>query len=299
VKDRFYRVLVAASRWAGLWVVSLFASIIAAFYFLFLPRRTGHSVRLYRALFPERGGWHAYGCAWRQYQDFARIYTERLEVERITTIGYESEGHEYIEQAVADKRGAILLMSHFGRWEIAARLLARDRHPMTLMMGAQQETNPNKRVAMDLKGDGVGVVAVSEGQGQPFDVLEAVDGIRNGGVVSLSGDRAWGNPRVLRLPFLGKEVAVPVAPFVLALVTGAPLLTVFACRTGPGRYRFTCSRPRYLKARARNERDAILRGAAQEYLAELESMMRAYPEQWQTFGPFLLEPGSQGATQGQ
>jgi lauroyl/myristoyl acyltransferase len=286
--DTVYRALAAMSRLFGLWIVSGVAFFVATGYFVFVPRRVGHSVRAYRALFPERGVWHALLCGWRQYQDFAHVYTERLQLDRTAPLTYESEGGEHLLEAQASGQGAILLMSHFGRWEIALRLWARERPAFTIHMGARG-TETNDEVAGSLRKDGVNVVAVHDGPDQASQILDPFWALRRGDVVSLAGDRAPAGARAIRAPFLGGHAPVNAAPFMLALVTGAPLLTVFACRIGPGRYRIVCQPPRHVKALKRAERDAVIAHEAAAYLEELTAMMRAYPEQWHTFGPFYFD----------
>jgi lauroyl/myristoyl acyltransferase len=277
------------SRFGGLWILRVFASIVAVGYFVFLPGRLGHSVRFYRALFPERSTLHALGCAWRQYQDFARVYSERLEVDRRSDVTFEREGEQYLTQAREAGRGVIVLMSHFGRWEIGARLLAKNQQGITLVMGGQKVGGARAGVDQDLRGAGVGVVTIPEGQGQAFDILEALKGLREGGIVSLAADRAYGDARVLRMPFLGGFAAVAAAPFALSLTSGAPLLTVFSVRLGPRRYRFVSHAPITLHASSRSERQAVMERAAATYLQRLHAMAKAYPEQWQTFGKFFVE----------
>ena len=282
-----YRAIAKLSRRFGLWILRLIGAIVAAAYYLLFPRRTGHSVRFYHALFPERSRLSAFWCAWRQYQDFARVYSERLEIDRRTDVRFDREGEEYLGQAHADGRGAILLMSHFGRWEIGARLLARRQAGLTLVMGGQEAGGARAGVDRDLRSAGVGVVTIPEGRGHPLDIFQAVQVLRKGGIVSLAADRAWGDARVLRLPFLGHTVAVAAAPFALALVSGAPLLVVFALRIGPRHYRFVSDPPVTLAASDRSDRQAVLVKAAAAYLQRLQAMVKAYPEQWQNFGRFL------------
>jgi len=285
--DWLYRLLCRLSRIAGLWVVKAMAAVIAAGYFLFLPRRLAGSLRFYRALFPERPALHAWRCAWRQYQDFARLYSERLEVERRDDVHFESVGEGYLAEARAAGHGAILLMSHFGRWEIGARLLGRREPGLTLVMGGLAQGGARAGVDQALRSAGLEVVTVPAGQGQAFDILQAVQALRGGGVVSLAADRADGEARMLRLPFLGRHCDVAAAPFALALVSGAPLLIVFAVKLGPRRYRFSCDPPLTLRAATRADRQRVLEEAAAAYLARLREMARAHPEQWQTFGAFL------------
>ena len=284
-----YRVLAWLSRFGGLWILRVFSAIVAAGYFLFLPRRLGHSVQFYRALFPDRSKLHALACAWRQYQDFARVYSERLEIDRRLDVTFEREGEEYIAQARAAGRGVIILMSHFGRWEFGARLLARIQQGVTLVMGGQKDGGTRAGVDQDLRSAGVGVVTIPEGQGQAFDILEAQRALRTGGIVALAADRAFGDARMLRMPFLGHVAGVAAAPFALAMICGAPLLTVFSVRLGPRHYRFACDPPITLHAETRGERQAVMERAAATYLQRLHAMAKAHPEQWQTFGKFFVE----------
>jgi lauroyl/myristoyl acyltransferase len=283
-----YRVLAWLSRFGGLWILRVFAGIVAAGYFVFLPRRLGHSIHFYRALFPERSTLHALGCAWRQYQDFARVYSERLEIDRRPDVTFERLGEEYLAQSVEAGHGVIILMSHFGRWEIGARLLARMQQGVTLVMGGPKDGGTRAGVDRDLRSAGIGVVTIPEGGGQAFDILEAQRALRDGGIVSLAADRAFGDARMLRMPFLGSFAAVAAAPFALALTSGASLLTVFSLRLGPRHYRLVCDSPITLHASNRGERQAVMERAAATYLQRLHAMAKAHPEQWQTFGRFFV-----------
>ena len=282
-----YRFLSRLSRFAGLWLVRGMAAVVATGYFVLLPRRLAGSLRFYRALFPERSGWHALACAWRQYQDFARLYGERLESERRADIGFDSVDERRLAEARTAGHGAILVMSHFGRWEIGARLLARREDGLTLVMGGLAKGGARAGVDQALRAAGVDVVTVPAGRGQAFDILQAVQVLRSGGVVSRAADRADGEARMLRLPFLGRHCDVAAAPFALALATGAPLLVVFAVKVGRRHYRFTCDAPVTLTAPSRADRQRVMEQAASAYLARLAEMAKAHPEQWQNFGPFL------------
>ena len=282
-----YRFLRWWSRIVGLWLVRVTAAIIAGGYFVLLPRRLLGSVRFYRALFPERSRAYALVCAWRQYQDFARLYSERLEIERRTDIRFDSEGEQRLAAAKAAGQGAILLMSHFGRWEIGARLLGRRREELTLVMGGIDNGGARGGVDADLRTAGVDVVTVPAGRGRAFDILQALQVLRAGGFVSLAADRAYGDARRLRLPFLGQAASIAAAPFALALASGAPLLVVFAVKLGPRHYRFSCDEPLTLHAQRRQDRQRVMIEAAMAYLERLRGLARVHPEQWQTFGDFL------------
>jgi lauroyl/myristoyl acyltransferase len=288
VSEFVYRLFARLSWVVGLWPVRVGAFLVATGFFLLLPRRLGNSLRFYRALYPDRSTWFALKCAWRQYQDFARLYSERLEVGRRKDIAFESKGDQHLAEASAAGRGAILVMSHFGRWEIGARLLAERQMGVTLVMGGQAGGRARAGVDRGLRDAGLDVLTVPAGQGQSLDILQAVQVLRQGGIVSLAADRAFGDARLLRLPFLGHTVGVAAAPFALALVSGAPLLIVFAVKIGRRRYRFVSDPPIFLGATNRGDRQRAMERAATAYLDRLQAMVKSHPEQWQIFGGFFL-----------
>jgi lauroyl/myristoyl acyltransferase len=276
------------SRVLGLWTIRLMGAIVAAGYFVLLPKRRANSVELYQALFPDEPKRRALLRTWRQYQDFARVYSERLEIERRTDIRIERIGEKHLAEARTMGRGVIVVMSHFGRWEIGARLLARHHDDVTVVMGGQADGGARAGVDRDLRGAGLDVITVPEGQGRAVDILEALGVLRKGGIVSLAADRAFGDARVLRMPFLGRTVSVAAAPFALAVASGAPLVVVFSVRLGPRHYRFIDHPPLTLVAASRSERQAAMERAAALYLGHLHTILKAYPEQWQTFEPFFV-----------
>jgi len=118
--------------------------------------------------------------------------------------------------------------------------------------------------------------------------LEAIKFISEGGFVSLSGDLIWTKQRSpLPVRFFDREAGFTSAPHLLALVSGAPLFTLFAFRIKRGTHRIVISPPRRVNASSRSERYKALRASAQLYARELEESVRQYPFQWYIFEPFF------------
>ena len=103
-----------------------------------------------------------------------------------------------------------------------------------------------------------------------------------------AGDRRWRqDQRSVPVNFLGHEALLPEMPFVFALLSGAPLLIFFACRTGNQAYHFQVLPPIAVRSPHRfNRREAIER-AAQFYADRLEETVRQHPFEWFHFEPFL------------
>jgi predicted LPLAT superfamily acyltransferase len=91
----------------------------------------------------------------------------------------------------------------------------------------------------------------------------------------------------VRVSFLNHDAYIPEAPFIFALVSGAPLFAFFAFRTGKNNYHFTLSEPIEIQAEARKDRSAAIARAAQQYADLLEQALRQPPFEWYHFDRFI------------
>jgi predicted LPLAT superfamily acyltransferase len=296
VKDFIYCCLIVLARRFGSWIFLLIAWHVATGYFLLFPRRVAVSVRFYRRLFPDRGRRHALRCAWRQYHHFVYVFLDRFRLAEGDDLPTTYEGWEHIVAATESGRGGVILMSHLGSWEIAARLLSRygRNHPrmrLLLYLGAKHREQIERRQKKSVEQSGIRVVSVPENGGSAMDILEGLHFLREGGLVSLTGDRLWSREqRAVTVRFSGGEARIPEIPFILAMLSGAPLLIFFAYRTEGGAYHLVTKPPLYVAAASRAERSEAVTTAAQAYADLLAETVRAHPDEWYHFESFLLEP---------
>ncbi len=293
MKGAFYRNLTGLSRRWGPWVFQLGARAIAAGYFALFPSRVAASVRFYRAAFADRGSLFHIRTAWRQFQNFTTVYLDRFLLQETGDIRYSFKGWDLLEQAADQGTGGILLMSHQGNWEVAAALMMQRRPDLKILlyMGMDDKEAIEKIHRNDAAGTGVRILAVEKDGGSPYDILEGICFIREGGLVALTGDRAWrSDQRTVSASFFGHRVRLPEAPYLFALLAEAPLFVFFSHRSGPRRYHFRIGGVIELPPVSRRQRPAVIRTAAQEYADLLAQEVRRHPSQWYHFGPFL-EPG--------
>jgi len=185
-------------------------------------------------------------------------------------------------------------MSHLGSFEIAAAAFREVKLKLLLIMGEKEA----KQVARDqreaMKARGIHIQVAAAGEDFLFGGVEAMRFIREGGFVSVAGDLVWTEQRSrLRVRFFGQEVGLSPGPHLLALVSNAPLLTMFNFRAEKGKYLILMSSPREVKATSRAERGEALQASAQAYANALEEIVRQHPFQWYIFEPFFA-----GATAG-
>jgi lauroyl/myristoyl acyltransferase len=294
VKDFFYRSLVFLAKRFGGWIFLLIAWFVATGYFIFSPLRVAVSIRFYRRLFPERGRLYPLWCAWRQYHHFVHVFLDRFRLDDGDELTTTHEGWEHIVEASESGRGGIIVMSHMGSWEIAARLLKQQgrkhrRMKLLLYLGAKHREQIERRQKTSVEQSGIRVVSVPEDGGSTMDILEGLHFLREGGLVSLTGDRLWKpGQRAVTVRFAGGKARIPQIPYVLALLSGAPLLIFFVYRTGRGKYHLQSAPPLYVTADSLRERQAAVEKAAQTYADLLAETVRSHPYEWYHFEPFMI-----------
>jgi predicted LPLAT superfamily acyltransferase len=286
MKAFIHHAVIRVSLLLGSWPIRFFAWWIATGYFLFRSSRRRSSIGLYQAIFPNRRLWYYLYCTWRQFHSYAATFAERIEIDREKGVTTPTQGKEEFAAAARKGNGGIILMSHLGSFEIAAHAFRELRLKLLLIMGEKEA----KQVARDqreaMKARGIQVVTV--GEDFLFGGVEAIKFVREGGFVSVAGDLVWTELRS-RLPvsLFGHEVGLSAGPHLLALVSNAPIFTMFTFRVEKGKHLIIMSPPREVKATSRSERSAALQASAQAYANALEEMVRQHPFQWYIFEPFF------------
>ena len=288
--DIFYKWIVFLSKKYGIWIFKTYIWCVATGFFLIFPSGVASGVRFYRALFPHKELTFHLWCVWRQYHGFTSIFLDRFLLEQHVEIPYTYEGWEHIENAYTNKTGGIILMSHIGNWEMAAHLMKRKNPdiPLLLYMGVKQKEEMERIQKEGLAGKGIKIIGVEKQNPSPYDIIDGVNFLRKGGIVSLTGDRLWHEgQKSVSVKFLGHELEIPENPYVFSLLSGSPLFVFFAFRTGPRKYHFSIKKIDYPRPSSRSEREKTVKKLARQYALLLEKALYKYPFQWGHFGAFL------------
>jgi len=198
---------------------------------------------------------------------------------------YTAVNETIIGAEIAKGNGVILLGAHFGNWELAGNLLG-DRlgAPVNfIMMDAERgEVKNTLKKATDRRN--VSIIYVSPDA--PDAMIAVANALRNGEIVCFHGDRCLDSRWSETVRFLGAPARFPTGPFVIAAITGAPLIPIFAVKKNRKEYEFRAFDPIRLGKTGRNERDQSIRTALVTYVKILEEMAEKYPYQWFNFYRF-------------
>ncbi len=114
--------------------------------------------------------------------------------------------------------------------------------------------------------------------GDPSLTLVLRDAIERGEIVALQADRPRSQGKTVEAEIFGRPFSLPMGPFVLARLTGAPIIPVFVFREGRRAYRVVFRDPVHIAAHA--DRAEATAKAAQQLASDIEYAISTDPHQW-------------------
>jgi phosphatidylinositol dimannoside acyltransferase len=216
------------------------------------------------------------------FDSYGRYWLEMLRLPAEVRSGavaahFEIEGFEHIEKGLAHGNGVILALPHLGGWEWGGAWMALQGHRLVAVV---ERIEPPELLAWFAEQRAaIGIDVVPLGPDVSRVVLRA---LRDNRIVCLLSDRDIEGDGV-EVDFFGERTSLPGGPATLALRTGATLVPA-AVYFRPGRDHLGVVRPPIVVERAGRLREDIAR-ITQQLARELESLIRAAPEQWHLLQP--------------
>jgi lauroyl/myristoyl acyltransferase len=184
-------------------------------------------------------------------------------------------GKEFIDEAVARKKGIVLVTAHTAGWDAVGPVLGRF-YDLELTMVMRAEADHAARELHDDARRASGLTIAHVGD-DPLASLPLLAKLRKGTVVAMQVDRTPPGMRVRRVRLFGGDGAMPEGPIRLAQLSGAPILPIFCARVGHRSYAAEASPLRFV---ARSADEGRIDVVAQEIADAMTSFVRRHPTQW-------------------
>ena len=179
-----------------------------------------------------------------------------------------------------NRRGAVLVTAHFGNFEVGLAAMREKEERVHVVFQRDRQTGFEK-IRSDLHRQ-LGIVETPIDDGMA-SWLALRDALQADGVVMLQGDRVMPGQRGAAVPFFDARIELPIGPAKLALMTGAPLIPVFAVRQGGGRVRIVLGEPIEVPD-AEAVEPALARVAR-----SMQAVIAQHPEQWHVLHRAFLD----------
>lgn len=180
--------------------------------------------------------------------------------------GIEVEGTENIQNALDEGRGVLYLAAHFGYWEVASMVIAKNGFPLSIVQRDANNTALNDRVAAIRSQSGIKVLSRGSAARNILRELREKRG------VGLLADQ---NSMEFFGEFFGVPAGMAASPFELPARLNSVVIPLACVRTGPGTYL-----AKFWEPLQPEEGYPAAEGYARAYHKWLEEQIRQYPEQY-------------------
>ena len=159
-----------------------------------------------------------------------RLYLLRGEFERFcVTI----QGKDVLKRQMETGRGAILLGSHLGSFEVLRALGVMERSfPLKVLM----DTMHNQKITRFLNALNPTIAGTVIAPDRPDTLIRVRESLDAGYFVGMLGDRVFGADKTTQCQFLGAPATFPAGPVILAALMHCPVILLFGLYRGRNRY---------------------------------------------------------------
>lgn len=206
-----------------------------------------------------------------QFKNLAELFRYSL-LSRKRVIGpkVRIEGLIHVERALREGRGVMLVLPHYGNWELQGAvwaLLGYDLHIFYLDMRMRKLSDLLNRQRLR---SGVHLIARSE-------LKKSVRVLRENRILAVIADQDGGEAGIA-LPFFGRKVSFPPGAARLQRMTGATVLPNVLVREADDTYTFRLEPPVEMDRTSDKARDEIVN--SWRILRGFERTIRRDPAQW-------------------
>lgn len=274
-----YQIVVFSLKALGLKATYVLLRFISFYYFLFAGAPKKHITAFYK----QRMGFTPKMALKACRQNFNLLAQSLLDKVALSVgladkISYSQVGENGLIELAKSGKGGILLSAHVGNWAIAGNLLKGLDVKVNVLLVENEDENLKAFLKSQHKTPQFKTIVIHENLSHLVDIYKA---LKAGEFVCINADRFLPGNKTFKMNFLNGQAHFPEGVFTLISKLRAQYAVVFAVKESTFKYHFTSTRPK-----ANSDPQLI----AQEYVDELEKVIRKNPEQWFNYYDFYSEP---------
>ena len=213
----------------------------------------------------------------KNFQNLGMMAIEFFQIPKMDMETYqrkvEVEGLDKALKVLEQNRGALLLLGHFGNWELMVPMSRIIQKPI-LAIAKPIKRNPWLERWIMQSRERIGLEIIP-----PVNATQkVVQGLSENKIVAILFDQRGKRSKGIWADFFGRKVPTTPGLAVMALRSGAPVLPVFMIRMGLQKHRLIIRDPLELIHTDDFRQD--VEANTQLFNRVLESIIRQYPDQW-------------------
>jgi KDO2-lipid IV(A) lauroyltransferase len=252
-----------------------FTSAFRLFYLASSKHRLIALYNLTRA-FPEKNMGDIIRIAKGVYRHFGIVVAEFFEIPSVTKENLnkwvEFEGLEIYRKAIAQNKGVLSVIAHFGNWELMTKVFPMVAQRINIIYRPMDNPILDDLMAW-MRTLGGNALIAKEGAAKKIIRL-----LRHNEFIGILGDQNVAVNEGVFVDFFGHPACTSVGTAVFAMNSGAPVLPMFMPRMPNGKYRFIIKPPIEISITGDDEADILVN--TQRCARAVEDIIRRYPDQW-------------------
>ena len=276
-----YRIFVFVLKTGGVLPAYFLLRIVTLYYLLFSFKSTKHSFNYFR----EKLGYSVFKSILKVYRNY-NLLGQSL-IDKVVVIAgipnkftFNLDGIENLRKIATLNKGGLLLTAHIGNWETASHLLT-DINARINIVTFDGENPEIKDYLNSVTGkNAVNFIPIKDDMSHVFKINEA---FLDNELVCMPADRFIEGNKTITVKFLGADAKFPLGPFLLAARFKVPVSFVYGMKESTYHYHFYGSA---IKDYSYLERDDAVTQIVRDFVADMESKVRQYPEQWYNYYNF-------------
>jgi len=276
-----HRALIRSLRFMNLRVVYLGMAVFVIPFYMLFARRGYLAMYHYFRRRHGFGVWKSFRYVWLNHYRFGQVVLDRFAAYAGQRFELERDGGSLFDELCSQPGGFIILSCHVGNYEMVGYTFTADKKRYNALVYSGEAATVTEQRNRILSKHNIRLIPVKEDMSHIFVMNEA---LADGEIVSIPADRIFGSSRYVETELLGGRVRLPMGPFATALQRGVPTICMFAMKVSAYRYKVII-REVNEKGIVNSEkgREEKIAGLARSFTREMETVLKAYPEQWYNY----------------
>lgn len=279
---RMHRMLINAIKLLGLWPIYFATAVVVVPMYMLLRHQgyivTYHYLRRRHGFGPLKAFCYVYLNHYR----FGQVVIDRFAVYAGVKFKFDVENYDDFLRLCESDKGIVIFSSHIGNYELAGYTFHSSSKSFNALVfpGESPTVMENRRRV--LAEHNIGMISVKDDMSHVFEVNAALAG---GQIISVPGDRMFGSSRTIECTLLGAKAEFPLGPYSLASQREVNIVAIFVMKEKMHKYKVFIRQLR-TDGPMTHGRSGKAAALAQAMAAEMETVLKKYPEQWYNYYEF-------------
>jgi KDO2-lipid IV(A) lauroyltransferase len=247
---------------------------------LLLPEKRRCAIENMSRASSEHGPRRARHLARRSFQNYARFIVDFVRLPSLTAQElaerFEFDDWHRYDEALALGRGCILVLMHFGNWDIGGPVLATRGYPFNVIAETQSDGRFNHELVKLRTHRGIKLIPMEKA------ATGIIRAMRRNETLAILIDRPLDDGGV-DVEFFGERMRIPAGPARIALRTGAKVIVVSQVRISPKSDRVRAIVDFNIETPNSGDVGRDTQTLTQAIMAAHERVIKRHPDQWYAF----------------